>query len=160
MTDDWLVARRVPGDPAFTGDGQVLVLSVDTSGPSVSAAQVATLGPDPSWPAALREGFANAVALDGDLLAVGAVGLSAPTAGGVRVFRAGPGGWAPTQSLGGTVEPSTFGRTLAVDDGVSVDRLVIGPQGNSIPTLAVDVLADSGGGFVLEQRLDRDSGPS
>ena len=158
MTDDWLVARRVPGDPSFSGDGQVLVLAVETAGPLVSAAQVATLGPDPSWPAALREGFGNAVALDGDLLAVGAVGQSAPPPGGGRVFRAGPGGWAPAQSLGGTVEPSTFGRTLAVDDGATVDRLVIGPQGTSVATLAVDVLVDAGSGFALEQRLDRDAG--
>ena len=158
MTDDWMVARRVPGDPSFSGDGEVRVYQVDTAGPSVTATFVTALGPDPAWPAALREGFTNAVALDGDLLAVGAVGLSAPTAGGVRVFRAGPGGWAPAESLGGTVEPSTFGRTLAVDDGASIDRLVIGPQGTSIATLAVDVLADSGGGFVLEQRLDRNAG--
>lgn len=158
MTDDWLVARRVPGDPSFSGDGEVRVFAVDTAGAQVSATQVASLGPDPSWPTALREGFGNAVALDGNLLAVGAVGMTAPTAGGVRVFRAGPAGWAPAQSLGGTTEPSTFGRTLAVDDGTSVDRLVIGPQGTSIPTLAIDVLADDGTGFALEQRLDRNAG--
>lgn len=157
MSDEWMVARRIPGDPSATGDGQVLVFAVDTSGPQVTAAQVATLGPDPAWPTALREGFGTSVALDGDLLAVGATGQSAPTAGGVRLFRAGPGGWAAVQSLGGTTEPSSFGRTLAVDDGATVDRLVIGPQGTSLATLSVDVLADTGNGFTLEQTLTRSS---
>lgn len=157
MTDRWLVARRVPGDPSFSGDGQVRVFALDTAASEVTATEVAVLGPDPAWPTALREGFGTTVSLDGDLLAVGATGVSAPTAGGVRVFRAGPGGWAPVQSLGGTTEPSAFGRALAVDDGPTVDRLVVGIQGTSVATLAVDVLADDGSGFVLEQRLDRDA---
>jgi hypothetical protein len=158
MTDDWMVARRVPGDPSATGDGQVLVFSVDTSGPLVGAALSATLGPDPTWPPALREGFGNTVALDGDLLAVGAVGLSSPAPGAVRVFRALPGGWSPTQTIGGVTEPAAFGRTIAVDDG-PVDRLVVGPQGTGVDTLAIDVMVDDGTGFALEQRIDRDPSP-
>ena len=156
MTDDWMVARRVPGDPSFTGDGEVRVYRIDTAGSSVTATFVTSLGPDPTWPAALREGFGIAVALDGDLLAVGATGVSAPTPGAARLFLAGAGGWAPTQSLGGAVEPSFFGRSLAVDDGAALDRVVVGPVGTSLATLGVDVLVDDGSGFVLEQRIDHD----
>lgn len=156
MTDDWLVARRIPGDPAFSGDGEVRVYRVDTTGPSVTATFVTSLGPDPSWPAALREGFGIAVALDGDLLAVGATGVSAPTPGAARVFRWNGSGWNPAQSLGGTTEPSFFGRSLAVDDGATLDRVVVGPVGDSPATLGIDVLVDSGAGFSLEQRIDHD----
>jgi hypothetical protein len=156
MTDDWLVARRVPGDPSFSGDGEVRVFRVDTTGPSVTATFVTSLGPDPSWPAALREGFGTAVALDGDLLAVGATGLSAATPGGARLFRSNGTGWSPTLSLGGAAGPAFFGRSLAVDDGPTLDRVVVGPVGDSLATLGIDVLADSGAGFTLEQRVDHD----
>jgi hypothetical protein len=60
------------------------------------------------------------------------------------------------QSLGGTTEPGFYGRSLAVDDGATVDRVVVGPVGDSLATLGLDVLADSGPGFVSEQRLDYD----
>jgi hypothetical protein len=156
MTDDWLVARRVPGDPSFTGDGEVRIYRIDTSGSAVTATFVTVLGPEPSWPAALREGFATAVALDGDLLAVGATGVSAPTPGGARLFRWNGTDWTAAQSLGGVSRPAFFGRSLAVDDGATVDRLVIGPVGDNLATLGIDVLADSGAGFTLEQRLDHD----
>lgn len=156
MTDDWLVARRVPGDPQFSGDGDVRVYAVDTSGPTVSVSFAASLAPDPVWPTALRQGFGISVALDGGLLAVGATGQSAPTPGAARVFRELTGTWTPVQSVGGSTEPSFFGRSLAVDDGPTLDRIAVGPVGDSPTTLGIDVLADAGSGFALEQRIDHD----
>ncbi len=157
MTDDWMVARPIP-DPNAVNDGAVLVFDVDTSGAQVTATQVATLGPDPSWPQGLRAGFGVAVGLDGGLLAVAATSFSDPVPGAVRVFRTGPGGWAPVQSLGGTTGPSSFRTGLAVDDGPTVDRVVMAPTATSLSTVALDVLADSGSGFVVEQSLRRNAG--
>ena len=76
-----------------------------------------------------------------------------------RVFRATAGTWAPVQSLGAAPGGSTqFARALAVDDTAGVDRLVISPQPDLPAVPTVDVYADSGAGFALEQSIQRDTG--
>jgi hypothetical protein len=159
VTDRWLAARRVPGAPGATGDGEVRLYALDTSGTDVVATPAATLGPDPIWPTALREGFGQQVALDGDLLAVSASGFNAPSPGGVRMFRATAGSWAPVQSLGAGSAPQRYGAAIAVDDGATVDRIVVATQYDALLTIGLDVLADTGtgGGFVAEQSLVPDT---
>lgn len=152
MTDRWLAARRVPGAPGATGDGEVRLYSIDASGSSVTATLAATVGPDPSWSVELREGFGHFVALDGGVLAVSAHGFNAPTPGAVRIFHDVAGTWTPVQSLGGgSGDAAQFGWSVAVDDGAAVDRLVLAPQSDT--GNQVDIYADAGGGFALEQTL-------
>lgn len=155
-TDRWIALRTVPivsGQPT-----PVLVYSLDTTGPGVVATLAATLAPDPSWPANLQGGFGGqGMALDGDLLVVGAQGQFAPAPGGARVFRATGGVWAPVLSLGGaSTGPNSYARYLAADDGASVDRIALGPQADSPVPAVVEVYADTGSGFVLEQIVTRD----
>jgi hypothetical protein len=152
MDDHWLVVRRVPGDPGASGDGEVRVYALDTSGATVTATLAATLGPDPAWPAELRAGFGRAVALDGDLLAVSATRTDEPAPGGVRAFRASGGSWTPVASFGaGIDDPTWFGDPVAVDDGPSVDRLAISTEAGA--DRAVEVLVDAGSGFAPEDLL-------
>jgi hypothetical protein len=152
MDDHWLVVRKALGEPGALGDGEVRVYALDTTGPTVTATLAATLGPDPVWPAELRAGFGRAVALDGDLLAVGANRTDQPGPGAVRAFRADARTWGPVASFGaGVDDPSWFGDAVAVDDGASVDRLAISTQAGT--GRAVEVLADSGGGFAPEDLL-------
>lgn len=153
MSDRWMVIRRVPMGPGV--DGAVRVYGLDASGPAVTAALSADLEPDPTWPAALREGFGTpAIALDGDLLAVAAQGLFSPAPSGVRVFRFTSGAWSPVQSLGATPGgPYGYGRALAVDDGPTVDRIAMSPQADLPALPTVEVLADTGSGFALEQAI-------
>jgi len=156
MTDRWLAARRVPGAPGASGDGQVRMYSLEASGPTVVATLATTLSPDPAWPVALREGFGRAVAAYGHIIAVSGSGYSGPSPGGVRVFRATAGTWSAVQSLGGGTAPQSFGNTVAVDDGPTVDRLVVGTQFPSPPSLGLEIHADTGSGFTLEQSLTPD----
>lgn len=153
LNDDWLVTRSVPVNPG--ADAHVYVHAVDTSGPTVTLGAPVTLDPDPAWPLVLREGFAGpGAAIDGDLLIVGAQGQFGPTPGGARVFRATAGVWSPVVSLGASPPgPNAFGRALAVDDGATVDRVALGPQSDTTPV--VEVYADTGSGFVLEQTITR-----
>jgi hypothetical protein len=148
-----MVIRTVPVGPGV--DGEVRVYALDPSGPAVVATLSASLGPDPAWPAALREGFGTpAVALDGDLLAVAAQGLFSPAPSGVRVFRFVSGAWTAVQSLGAAPGgPTGYGRALAVDDGPAVDRIAMGPQADLPASPTVEVLADTGAGFSLEQAI-------
>ena len=156
MTDRWLAARRIPGAPGTSGDGEVQIYSVDSTGPTVTATLVTVLGPDPAWPTALREGFGQAVSLDDDLLAVSATGFNAPTPGGVRVFRATAGTWSPVQSLGAGSAPARFGNALAVDDGAVVDRVIVATQFDALQLIGVESYADVGTGFAVEQALTPD----
>jgi hypothetical protein len=150
MTDDWLALRRAPGDPGFSGDGEVRIYAI-ASGPTVTATLAATLSPDPSWPVGLREGFGRDVVVDGDLAVVSAVDLSAPTPGTVRIFRSTGGVWSPVQELGGTVADATgFGSAIATDDGPTVDRVVVLTYE---PLPVVRIYVDAGSGFALEQDL-------
>lgn len=153
LNDSWMVLRTVPASP--TTDSPVEVFAVDASGPTVTVTPAATLHGDPAWPLALRNGFGSpAVALDGDLLAVAAQGMFEPAPGGLRLFRAAAGSWQPVQSLGAEPGgPNQFARSLAVDDGATVDRLVVGPQITPPAASVVDVYADTGAGFVPEQRF-------
>lgn len=156
MTDAWLVTRDVPINAGV--EAHVYLFPLDTSGPSVVVGSVTTLGPDPAWPLALREGFGGpGAAIDGDLLVVGAQGQFSPTPGGARVFRAAGSVWAPVLSLGASpTGPNNYARALAVDDGPTIDRIALGPQADGIPS--VEVFADSGSGFTLEQTIVRDPG--
>jgi hypothetical protein len=70
------------------------------------------------------------------------------------VFRASGNVWTPVLSLAGTPSsPTSYARTLAADDGPTVDRIAMGPQSDTIGSLAVEVYADTGSGFALEQTL-------
>lgn len=158
MTDRWLAARRVPAAPGSSGDGEVRIYAVDASGPTVVPTLATTLGPDPAWPAALREGFGRAVSLDGDLAAVSGSGLSGPTPGGVRVFRATAGTWSPVQSLGDGSSPQSFGNAITIEDGTTVDRLAISTNVPTLLTTGIEIHADDGSGFTLEQSLTPDPG--
>lgn len=155
--DHWMALRTFTLSPGV--ETSVRVYALDSSGPTVVATPAATLLGDPAWPLALREGFGGpGVALDGDIIVVGAHGQFGPTPGGARIFRATSGTWAPVLSLGASTSgPNIFATALAVHDGPTVDRVVIGPQGDS-PTLPqVFVYADAGSGFALEQTLSRDT---
>ncbi len=156
MTDRWLVLRHDPG-AELVGDADLLVYAVDTSGPTVTATLATTLQPDPTWSSGLREGFGAAVSLDGGLLAVTAT----PGASGggplVRIYREQLGSWSAVQTIGDTVGLQRQTGVMAVDDGPTVDRLVLSPFITSLQTPAVDVWADSGAGFVPEQHLQLDT---
>lgn len=155
LDDRWLVIRDTPMSPGV--DARVHVYPLTLSGSTVVVGTHTSLEPDPTWPAPLREGFGGpGAAIDGDLLAVGAQGQFSPTPGGALVFRATGGVWSPVLSLGAAPQsPNLFARSLAVDDGATVDRVALGPQSDGIPT--VDVYADTGSGFVLEQTIVRDT---
>jgi len=158
MNDRWIVFRKgVP--PAAGVDGDVLVYAIDNSGPTVTAAPVATLGPDPSWPAALREGFGIVVALDGDLMAVSGQAQDGSTPPGGRVFRAMSNVWQPVVSVGGVPggPVSLAQQGLAVDDGATVDRVAVQIRATSLSLPTVEVYADTGTGFALEQSIGRDT---
>ena len=157
VSDRWMVARLLPTSPGT--EGTVTVYSLDTSGPTVVPTLAATLGPDPAWPLSLREGFGTpSIALDGDLLMVGAQGQFNPTPGGARLFRATGGVWSAVQSVGAEPGgPNSFARAMAVDDGPTLDRYAVSPPGPSTAPTPVDIYADSGSGFVLEQSVNRDA---
>lgn len=160
VSDRWIVLRsNTPPAPGV--DGTVLVYEIDNSGPSVTASPAATLGPDPAWPAALREGFGINMALDGNLLAVTGQAQVPGVEPGGRVFRATNGTWQPVVSVGGVPGgPVSIGQGLAVDDGATVDRVAVQVRATSTSLPTVDVFADSGSGFALEQSLSRTTGPT
>lgn len=153
VTDRWIAFR--PGTPPTAGvDGTVVVQGLDTTGPTVSTTTSTALGPDPSWPAALREGFGGDIALDGDLLAVTARSADGSVAPGGRVFRADAGAWAPAASVGGVAGgPVQVGQGLAVDDGPTVDRVAVQVRATDTSAPVVEVYADGGDGFTPEQTL-------
>lgn len=156
LDDGWLVLRS--SLPGSTAPVLAYPVAAGPAGVTVGAPQVLT--PDPAWPSALRSGFATgpletSFALDGDLLAVGAYG-DATVGGGVQVFRAANGLWSRAQNLVGPVSSvPDYGAVLAVDDGVTIDRLAVRarpPAGGPV----VDVLADTGAGFAPERTVTRD----
>ncbi|MFN8051375.1 MAG: hypothetical protein U0Q22_08070 [Acidimicrobiales bacterium] len=157
MDDRWMVLRSIALNPGT--EGRVEVYSVDASGPTVTVTLATTLTSDPAWPLALREGFGSPwISLDGNLMVVAAQGMFTPTPGGARVFRAVGGVWGAVASLGAAPGgPNQFAAAAAVDDGATVDRLALSPTPVSPAPPTVDVYADTGAGFVLEQSLSRDT---
>ncbi len=154
LTDEWLVARMRLGAPgALTGS--VLLYPLDTTGSTIQPGAPVTITPDPSWPLELQQGFGRRVAADGDLLAVSSAPYGADGPGIVSLFEQSGGTWTPTQTLDSPLGANLFGSYLAIDDGATVDRLALAPQGNSMATLGVDVYADDGDGFELEQTIPR-----
>lgn len=157
LNDDWMVLRWVPMSPGAPVGLDVWAVQVD--GQTATATPYATLQPDDDWPASLATGFGSpSVALDGDLLAVGAQGMLEPVRGGVMVFRHDGTAWQEVYSGRATADDQApFARSLAVDDGATVDRFAISPQTTSP---VVEVWADSGAGFALEQSVACDpAGP-
>ncbi len=158
LTDEWLVARLRLGAPgALTGS--VLMYPLDTSGATIQAGAPVTVTPDPTWPTELQQGFGRRVAADGDLLAVSSAPYGTDGPGLVSIFEQSGGTWAPTQTLTSPLGANLFGNYLAIDDGATVDRLALAPQGNSMETLGIDVYADHGAGFELEHSIPRGSEP-
>ncbi len=158
LTDDWLVARRQLGAPGdFTGS--ILMYPLDPTGSSIQAGAPVTIEPDPNWPLELQQGFGRRVVVDGDLLAVSTAPYGVDGPGSVSIYEQSGGTWTPTQTLTSPLAANLFGNYLAIDDGATVDRLVLAPQGNSMETLGVDVYADDGDGFELEQSIPRSSDP-
>ena len=150
MSDDWLAVRRAPGEPGFSGDGEVRIYAI-ASGPTVTATLAATLAPDPSWPVGLREGFGRDVVVDGDLAVVSAVNLSAATPGTVRVSgRPAASGrrcrsWAgPSATPPGSDRPSRWPTAPP-----SIACVVLTYE----PLPVVRIYVDAGSGFALEQEL-------
>ena len=158
LTDDWLVARMRIGAPGAS-TGSVLMYPLDSTGGSIQAGQPVAVGPDPSWPVELQQGFGRRVDADGDLLAVSSAPYGTSGAGVVTVFEQSGGSWSPTQTLTSPIGANLFGNSLAIDDGAAVDRLALGPQGDSLANLGVDVYADDGDGFELEQSIPRPAAP-
>jgi hypothetical protein len=151
ITDDWLVVRRQMG---FEGDGEVRLYRIERSGTTVAATLEQTLEPDPAWTPEQRNRFGLNVALDGGVLVV-LVGGGSDGGPLLQVHRLGPDGWTPTQTLGdgsGVLTTSA----LAVDDGPTVDRIVTGAVVSEPSPPAVDVWADTGSGFAIEQRIEAD----
>ncbi len=150
MTDDWLVVRRPLGE---VGDASVQIYSVQRTVNAVTVALDTTLLPDPSWDEQRRAEFGAGIALDGDLLAV--IGGGAGGGPLVQVYRHGPGGWGLTQTIGDGV---AYQRSTAIDidDGPNVDRLVMSSFAAVPGVIGVDVWADTGSGFVVEQTIDPD----
>jgi len=166
MNDHWLITRS---DPLLDGNPSTLsVFAIDTTGPDVVLSFVQTLAPDPAWSTNRRTNFGTTVALDGDLLAVGApVTLATPPTlvpGAVRVFRSDGAGWDPVQTIDGVAAGRMrFGTELAADDGATVDRIALSataplPDGSEYGPTSVEVYADSGSGFAPEQTLVPDVG--
>jgi len=149
ITDNWLVARRgfgAPGTPA------VQVFSLTVTAGAVVASLAATLTASPTLSPDQQSGFARQVALDGDLIAVSGTGGNAPAPGYVEVFRATAGVWSSTQVVGGTPgDNDSFGMSIGVDDGPTIDRIAVTTPGTSL--LQVETFADTGSGFGLEQTL-------
>ena len=113
--------------------------------------------------AAADQEFGNAVAINGDLIAVGehfADLPSASEAGAVYIFARSGTVWTQTQKLvpsGGVILGNYFGESLAI----SGHKLVVGSDGADIPFTAagsVYVFVESGGVFSLEQKLSIPSG--
>lgn len=156
ITDDWLVARQRLGAPGTTA-GQVLVYPLDTSGATVVAGTPSTLTPDPAWSPQLQQGYGRNVDVDGDLLAVSGSPYGTTGAGIVRLYRHDGAAWNVAETLTSPIGSSLFGQYVAVDDGASVDRIAMAAQGDSLATLTVDVFADNGTGFLLEQTIPRSS---
>ena len=105
--------------------------------------------------------FGIALALRGDLLAIGSSDYTAPgsgttASGAVHLFRLQEGAWQAASTLVG-LDPSTqrqFGRALALgerSDGVR--ELAVGAPGRNGGEGAVYVFRDEGAGWVQEQRL-------
>ncbi|UDY37324.1 hypothetical protein [Dermatobacter hominis] len=151
MTDDWMVVRRQLGED---GDGSVRLYRIERAGTTVTATLDTTLLPDPMWTPERRNSFGSSVDLDGDLLAVTSAGGGS---GGplVQVHRHGPGGWALVQTLGDGVALQRT-NALAVDDGPTVDRIAMAPFITAPSPSGVDVWADTGSGFALEQHIEQD----
>ncbi len=96
---------------------------------------------------AIDDMFGFAVALDGDVLAVGAIGAEFAAerdAGAVFVYRRADGAWAPEATLRpqAPLEDALFGRALAIEG----DRLVVGA-----PRQDVGPRADAGAVYVFER---------
>ena len=158
LTDDWLIARRQLGAPGGL-TGSILVYPLDSTGSSIQAGAPVTIEPDAGWSLELQQGFGRRVAADGDLLAVSTSPYGVDGPGFVSIFEQSGGTWTPAQTLTSPLGANLFGNYLAIDDGATVDRLALAPQGNSMATLGVDVYADDGDGFELEQSIPRSSDP-
>lgn len=155
MSNDWLVLAEVP--IASGSAYQVVAYPLDTSGSGVVVGAGQVVPADPSWPTGLQDGFGVEVAMDGGLMAVRAQDQNAPTPPGVLVLRDVAGVWTPELSLGGVPGgPVALGQSLDVDDGPTVDRFAVEVADSGQPS-RVDVYADIGSGFALEQSIMRNA---
>lgn len=155
MSDDWLVLAETPIVPGSAS--QVVAYPLDTSGSGVVVGAGQTVSADPAWPTGLQDGFGVEVAVDGGLMAVRAQDPNAPAPPGVLVLRDVAGVWTPEFSLGGVPGgPVALGQSLDVDDGTTADRFAVEVADSGQPS-RVDVYADTGSGFALEQSIVRDT---
>ena len=164
LTDSWMVLRR----PGYIGapDGEVSVYAVNATGATIATSLETTLtapttaGSEVPCGAA---GFGNTgTRIDGDLLAIGSgnCGLNPSELRAVSVLRHLGGSWQFVQTLRAPAGSGLVGyaKSFDVDDGPTVDRIVVGsslttyPYGSS-PVAKVEVLEDTGSGFSLAQTL-------
>lgn len=151
LTDEWLVASRGPGHPSYPA-GEVRVYALSMVGTNVTATLAATLTPSSTLSPDQLAGFGIRAVIDGDLIAVAGGGAAAPAPGYVQLFRNVGGTWTAAGLLGGQAgDPQSFGLTLAVDDGPTVDRVALAPQVDTGPRIGV--WSDTGSGFNLEASI-------
>ncbi len=154
MSDEWLAFRKVGQDEYDIG--QILIYELSDVAGSIVASPHTTLDPEPTWPQMVKNTFGFRMSLDGDLLALSAIGenLSDDL---VRVYRNTGGTWAADFTFTDASATTRFAEALAVTDGPSVDRLAM-PHGVAGQPAFVDVFADSGAGFALEESVARPTG--
>ncbi len=163
LTDSWMVLRR----PGYIGapDGEVNVYAVNATGATIATSLETTLtapttaGFEVPCGAA---GFGNTgTRIDGDLLAIGSgnCGLNPSALRAVSVLRHLGGSWQFVQTLRHVGSNLVgYAKSFDVDDGPTVDRIVVGsslttyPYGSN-PVVKVEVFEDTGSGFSLAQTL-------
>ncbi len=109
--------------------------------------------------------FGNAVGIEAEFIAVGSHFADIPgtsSAGSVYLYRRTGTVWAQTQKLASTAGPfGVFGNYFGESVAVSGGKIAIGATGDNTPETAagaVYVFADSGGSYVLQQKLTISNG--
>jgi hypothetical protein len=154
MTDDWVVLRKIPMDENESGELRIYALT-DVAG-TITPTLHTTLVPDPGWSVRLRNSFGSRVSIDGDLLALSAIG-DFPADDIVRVYRATPTTWNVAFSYTDVAAAQRFSEALAIDDGATVDRLAFAYSPFGSPG-RIELYTDTGAGFVPEQTVNRPAG--
>jgi FG-GAP repeat/FG-GAP-like repeat len=109
--------------------------------------------------------FGNAVGIEAEFIAVGSHFADIPgtsSAGSVYLYRRTGTVWAQTQKLASTAGPfGVFGNYFGESVAVSGGKIAIGATGDNTPETAagaVYVFANSGGSYVLQQKLTISNG--
>jgi hypothetical protein len=173
ISDNTIVVGAYNDDGAFADTGSAYVFIRNGSIWTLQQKLVAADG-------TASDEFGNAVAIQGDLVAVGAHFADLPgnaAAGSVYVFQRSGAAWTPTQKLiaipgpfpvppGFVQKPFVnyspilgdhFGESIAMNGG----RMAVGASTSDLPATsagAVYVFAASGGGYALQQKLVIDGG--